>query len=66
VNKAKLSALPGKSPHIGLRIPVPIREQLDRLAAQYGLERSAMVRQLIEAAVRPDGEGKGKGKDCAA
>jgi hypothetical protein len=53
VTKPNLSGLPGISPHIGLRIPVSLREQLDRLAAQYGLERSAMVRQLIMAAVCP-------------
>jgi hypothetical protein len=48
----KLSAAQsGQSPTIGLRLPVELREGLDRLAAQHGLERSAMLRRLIAAAV---------------
>lgn len=45
-----------KSTRVQLRIPPDILDELDRMAAAHGLNRSAMVRLLVRQASR-DGAG---------
>lgn len=38
--------------HLGVRLPQPVKDALDRLAADKGMDTAALVRSVLEAHLR--------------
>jgi predicted DNA-binding protein len=53
--KQRLAGTPaGKSPFVSARVPTPVAERIAALAAERGVERSTVVRELLERALREE------------
>ncbi|MYA40992.1 MAG: hypothetical protein F4Z31_04485 [Gemmatimonadetes bacterium] len=49
--RPRLAGPPGQRQTVSLRLPIPARDELDKAAGELGLNRSALVAALLDAAL---------------